>query len=776
MINCRAIFLPVLFLFATIPLCAPLYAQRPQISAGNFQSLYAPSNQVRLEGKLKGITGKGNYKWRKLSGPPNLKIISPTQLTTNVSNLVPGEYAFELTATLPSHPVLKDSVSIVVFPTANLKVPVADDYPNLLGSNPGYYGPSWSDRQVYTMMAKAGCRSTRSTIPMFFFKYYGDSSRYSEFKYFYDTLGFRENVYFLYNLSGTDYPDQSDEVFNGERAVVPKGLYLPIWNNDGTVNLNNSFANYCYKSVRVYGKFFRYYEIWNEPDFTGNWGAAGALPGNAGNWWENDPKETDLYNLKAPGQYYIRMLRVAYEVIKRYDPDAIITLGGIGFPSFLHFILRNTDNPEMDKSGRKGSKTAAYPLTGGAYFEGLSFHSYPQFYLKFWDFTIGNMGYRRNSDEAIDHTIRDKQKFEKILHQFGYDGKHHPAKPFICTEINIPRKQIQQDIGGIEIQKNFAWKTIAQAAKNNIKQVYWFVTAETADFATSDDGYKLMGLFKNILSTYPGREQLTEEGMANKSAQLLLHDFIYDSAITRELQMSPSMDGFALRNRSTGEVRFMLWAKTGKDLNESSEVFYSFPRKFADRKLEAYKSDFCVTNKPAFVAEPIGLRLTGEPLIFFQSKEKSTTSTYRQTKKPMPSAGRDTVIHQQFVNLRGEVNASPGEPINYFWDIVSLPAAQGDYPSIKNKNLPNAVIMGLQKGIYGIRFTVSDQLGTFASDTVWIGVDTAISFQSNHSQLNPSLLLNAPVHGFIFENERIPIDFSLLSREKLFLRKPGISF
>jgi hypothetical protein len=754
----------VIFLFAIVFLAPSLHAQRPEVTAGKFQSIYFPSNQIRLEGSINGFSGKVSYKWRKLEGSPSAKIISPSQISTNVANLVPGEYNFELAATIPSQPDLRDTVSVVVFATANQKVPVPDEYPNLFGSNPGYYGPSWSDRQVYTMMAKAGCRSTRSTIPMFFFKYYGDSSRYPEFKYFYDTLGFRENVYFLYNMGGTDFPDQSEEIFNGERALVPKGLYLPIWNSDGSVNTANSFANYCYKSVKVYGKFFRYYEVWNEPDFTGNWGAAGAPPGTAGNWWENEPNPTDLYNLKAPGQYYVRMLRIAYEVIKRYQPDAIITLGGVGFPSFLHFILRNTDNPEMDKHGKKGSKNAAYPLSGGAYFDGLSFHSYPQFYLKHWDYTTGNMGYRRNSDEAIDHTIRDKKKFGKILEQFGFDGKLHPVKPFICTEINIPRKQIQQDIGGVEVQRNFAWKTIAQAAKNNIKQVYWFVTAETAEFSSSDDGYKLMGLFKNVLNTYPGREQLTEEGIANKSAQLLLQDFFYDSSITQSLDLPPGIEGLALKNRATGETRFMLWAKTGKDLDESSESFYSFPKKFADRQFEAFRWDYCISKKPVFIAEPIGLKLTGEPVVLVQSRVKSTTKPI-VSNKPRSFAGRDTTIHQAFIGLRGSASASSTEQLYFYWDIVSLPPAQGDYPSIKNKNSLNPVVMGLQKGVYGIRLTVSNRLGAFSCDTVWIGVDTLISIRSNHAQLRSERMLNISTQCFNLQIGRFNRSSAIVSKQ-----------
>jgi hypothetical protein len=345
------------------------------------------------------------------------------------------------------------------------------------------------------------------------------------------------------------------------------------------------------------------------------------------------------------------------------------------------------------------------------------------------------MGYKRNSDEAIDQTIRDKKKYENLLAQFGYDGKRLPYKPFICTEINIPRKQIQQDIGGIEVQRNFAWKAIAQAAKNNIKQVYWFVTAETAEFANTQDGYKLMGLFKNVLATRPGREEMTEEGIANKSAQLLLQDFFYDSLITSSLNLSPAIDGLAWRNKKTGEVRFMLWAKTGRDLDESSEYLYSFPKKYAGKKLQAFKWDYSVTNKPAFVAEPFKLKLGGEPIIFIMSPEKSSVYASDGSRKILIDAGQDTIVKQQFLGLKGSTKSSPGQQLFYYWDIIHLPPTQGDYPAIKNKYTPNAVIMGLQKGVYGIRFTVSDEVGTFATDTVWIGVDTLISIPGKHSQI-----------------------------------------
>jgi len=711
------------------------HAQSIVVNAGKFQTVYLPANEVGLEGSATGVNGNAKYSWKKTAGPSSLSIASPSQSSTVVTKLVAGEYHFELLVADDKGKKGSDTVQVLVYATANIAVPQTNEYPNLLGSNPGYYGPGWNDMQIYTMMGNAGCRSTRSTIPMFFFTYYGDSSRYKEFNYFYNTLGFRENVFFLYNMPGSDYPDQSEEFFNGQRAMVPKGMYLPIWNKDGTVNMNNTFAKYCYKTVTIYGKFFKYFEVWNEPDFTGNWGAAGAARGTKGNWWENDPDPSDLGNLKAPAQYYIRMLRIAYEVIKRYKPEALITIGGVGYLSFLDFILRNTDNPNADSMGKKGSVSAGFPLRGGAYFDGLSFHSYPQFYLKYWDYTTKNMGYKRNSDEAIDQTIRDKQKFEKILYGFGYNGGVYPRKPVICTEINISRKKFGQEIGGVEVQRNFAWKTIAQAAKNNISQVYWFTTGETADYdsATDQDGFKLMGLYKNLLTTQPGKEQLTEEGIANKSAGLLLQHFSYDSALTKALNLSPNIDGLAFRNRFTGEIRFMLWAKTCEDLNEHTQAFYSFPSGFVNKKLDVYKWNYAVTSKKTARVEPNALLLTGEPVILAVSGEKSIIKI-SGSKQPLISAGRDTLIHEPLINLNGRVTRPLDVPLHYYWDIVALPASQGDYPAIKNKNTLSPTVIGLQKGLYAFRLTASDRNGLYSTDTVWVGVDTAVSFSSGKIQ------------------------------------------
>jgi hypothetical protein len=708
--------------------------QPPVVNAGAFQSLYSPNSSTQLNGSASDPDGSiASYHWTKISGPASYSFANANNAATQVSNLVPGEYSFELTATDAQGATGKDTVQVIVYKTANAEVPSVGNYPNLMGANPGWYGGSWSDMQVYNAMGNAGCRSTRSTVPMFFFSAYGDSIRYPEFSYFYNTLGFRENVFFLYNDVTAPFPDRSTETFNGEQAAVPGGLYEPIWNADGTVNNNNSFARYCFKAVKVYGAFSKYYEIWNEPDFVSNWGVASALPGTAGNWWENDPNPTDLLNIKAPIQYYIRMLRVAYEVIKRYQPDAIITLGGLGYPSFMHALLRNTDNPVPDGNGKRGGVTAQYPLAAGAYFDGLSFHSYPQYFLKFWDFSTGAMSYKRHSDEAIDQTIRDKESYQKILRTFGY-GTTYPDKPVICTEINIPRKALNGEIGGMEVQRNFAWKAIMKAAKNNISQMYWFVTGEVVDYnnAQSSDAFKLMGLYENLLRDMPGSEKLTDEGRANKSAQMLLQDFFYDAAETNGMNLPGGVEGAAFKHRTTGEVRFMMWAKTHTDNEENSQFYYSFPSSVVNKQLDVYNWNYCVTNTKTATVQPTGILLTAEPAIFVKTNLPPTTNIPVNAQRPVVNAGKDTAINSPFIVLNGTALHPEGLAMNYYWDLIGMAGSQAEYPSFKNRNTTAATMVGLKKGIYTFRFTAVDARGLFAADTVIVAVDTTVTFINSY--------------------------------------------
>jgi len=151
------------------------------------------------------------------------------------------------------------------------------------------------------------------------------------------------------------------------------------------------------------------------------------------------------------------------------------------------------------------------------------------------------------------------------------------------------------------------------------------------------------------------------------------------------------------------------------------------------------------------------MKLNGEPVVLIVSKqnaEKRIALSAAMNRKPFVSAGRDTIIHQQFFMVRGNVgtNLESNAATNFYWDLVKVPANQGDYPALKNKFTLSPVIMGLQKGVYGLRLTASNNFGIFSSDTVWIAVDTLVSFPVIHAQIKPFQEESFSTAHAIFQN------------------------
>ena len=152
----------------------------------------------------------------------------------------------------------------------------------------------------------------------------------------------------------------------------------------------------------------------------------------------------------------MRTLRISWEIIKTLQPDDYVAVAGVGFTSFLDAILRNTDNPNG------GSVTPEYPLLGGAYFDVMGFHSYPDIDGSIYDFNFqtGERVFMRNSDRAAQGITKTKEDYQAILDNYGYDGQTSPEKEWIITEINVPRKAFRSEAmsGGEEMQINYVIK------------------------------------------------------------------------------------------------------------------------------------------------------------------------------------------------------------------------------------------------------------------------------------------------------------------------------
>ncbi len=506
--------------------------------------------------------------------------------------------------------------------TANDQVPVYDA-PFGYGSNMGY-NPPWTDKQLANIacgnieqgIEGLGVTTMRPALPEHFLEQYGYDNKIDEFQH-YTSIGLKDNVAFI----GYPSDEHRDETYycDEKRSKLFKNMYFPIWDDgeNGTpVNEENYYAIYLYKMVNLYKDNVKFWEVWNEPDFSyKGW----YPPGEDGNFWENNPDPCD-YALRAPIFHYNRLLRISYEVIKYVDPEAYVAIGGIGYPSFLDAVLRNTDNPE------EGLPTDQYPLYGGAYFDVLSFHSYPHVdgSLREWSNDIDDFIYYRHSDAAMRGVLEKKKELNDVLTAHHYDGENHPEKLWIITESNVPRKAFDDKWGSEDGQVNFIIKTLVACQQNSIQQFHIYNLGEKDGYESASSGFKLMGMYKQLKDTEPYQQVVNQGGVAYHSTAKLLTGAVYDEDLTWAMAMPEGVEGAAFL-QADGQAIYVLWAETQTDLSEDASAVYSFPSTFQLESLKKWDWQYAQTNTEVII-DPTNIELTGSP-IFVKSKVDITTTS-----------------------------------------------------------------------------------------------------------------------------------------------------
>ena len=502
---------------------------------------------------------------------------------------------------------------------ANKKVPEYKD-PFLYGSNMAYKNSFWQDQDIADMLVGnsdkgiegVGVNSIRPALYENFVEKYGYSIRVDAFKH-YKNIGTINNTVFIGDRPSDAHREKKQYV-SGENSESYENLYEPIWDNgenDTPVNDQNYYALYVYNLVKTYGDNVRFWEIKNEPDYTYT-EAGNRKPGQENNWWDNDPQPEDLKNWKAPIQNYVRLLRVSYEVIKHINPDAYVCVGGIGYASFLDAILRNTDNPDG------GKVTNSYPHKGGAWFDCLSYHVYPMYYLRSWvgDSAPGNINgfkYSRNSDAAAENVIAKKNDLVDLMKKYGYDGATYPMKEVIITEANIPNKQTNDHIGSQEAQRNFVIKLAVLAQKNEICGVYIYCPWDGKEVSdSSTDPYDYMGFYKPIPETPSKDLRVNDAGIAWRTTKNILSDYTYDMGETTRLNLLSDINGAAFYSSKFNDHIYVLWASIiENDLSEASSVNYTFPsnmdvkniysREWNNKSVQTSGNTIRLTAAPVFI-------------------------------------------------------------------------------------------------------------------------------------------------------------------------------
>jgi hypothetical protein len=574
----------------------------------------------------------------------------------------------------------------------------------LYGSNMGSY-PTWNDKTLADIAAGnpaknvpgAGVKTLRPLLTDALFQQYGYTIRISEFQH-YASLGIKDITTFIGDPS-ENHRDKNKYDGCGQESRLFANMYEPIWDggaNGTPINDNNYYAAFVYGTVTNYKQWTKFWEIENEPDFD-NGGNGWKSPGQAGNWWDNNPKPCDLPNMKAPIFHYIRMLRISYEVIKSVDPAAFVCTGGIGYPSFLDAILRNSDNPDG------GTVNNAYPNKGGAYFDCLSFHEYPQHALAYWDNSLGRRVQTRHSDAAMAQMIKKKDAMLNVLSTYGYSS-NLPAKVFICTEGNIPRMKIPggTHIGTEEAQKNFIIKTLIACQKNEVKQFYTYALGDGTN--PSGDYNQQMGLYKTLSDIGSYNQQLNAEGVAYKTTSDILLEHRYDAGKTAAMRLPANdIDGAAFKN-SAGKYVYVLWAKTKTDESENASATYSFPAAMGvSAQMEKRAWDYSKTKSSSNIASQ-NVPLSGSPVFFLDGNLAPPSQPPTITSFSPANGAIGTSITITGTNFA----SNPGD------NVVKINGAIATVTAASATNLTIIVPQGAGTG--KITVTVGTQTATSATD------------------------------------------------------------
>ncbi|MBK9015789.1 MAG: PKD domain-containing protein [Saprospiraceae bacterium] len=536
-----------------------------------------------------------------------------------------GNFNVTLTATNECGSVsVAHPVSVVSPNTTQLDFTSNDSIPTFTGKfRPGTswdYIPGWTDEQVADIAAGnpienvdgVGVKAIRTYTGESAFLDLGYDTRLPEFEHF-NNLDLRDNSFLLafpaaQNRDTYHYcPDYQSALF--------KDLYLDIWDGGehGTpVNDNNPFALYVWNTVSTYKDYVRFWEIYNSPDFDLTGDKAWLPPGEPGNWWQNNPDPCD-YELKAPIFYYIRSLRIAYEIVRYADPEAYVTISGIAFPSFLDAVCRNTDNP-FD-----GSEASPYPLKGGAYFDAVGFKSYPHFdgSTVFYDVNAGQFAYERHSDAAVSGIPRVKASFAEVLANYGYDGTQMPEKEWIISEANLPRQSFYGFLGSAEAQRNWVIKAWVESVKDGIRQLNIFRLAESQHIWEASDPFEVMGFYQKMAGVTPYNQTVNDEGIALKTCSDLLFGTDYNQQQTEAMNLPANVGGAAFSD-ADGNFVYVLWAKTETDQTENAVATYSFPAGLGIGQLQRQAWDYSQTGQTTSISS-MNISLTGAPVFLTET-------------------------------------------------------------------------------------------------------------------------------------------------------------
>lgn len=284
--------------------------------------------------------------------------------------------------------------------------------------------------------------------------------------------------------------------------------------------------------------YVRHYEIWNEPDIDPS-----LVPGDQlfGCWGDkNDP----FYG----GEYYGKMLKVVYPMMKSANPNITVMIGG---------MLMDCDprNPPPGKDCTP-SKFLEGILTAGAKnsFDAVSFHAY-DYYNSVFD-TFGNPNwhsgkFNNEASGSLRPVLIKKAEFlREVLAQFGATGKilFNTESALLCGGANDPPGEPpceSDDDSPFEIMKaSYAAQAFPAAIGENLAANLWFTVF----------GWRNSGLINSDKTPRPAYHAVD-----------VSEEFLADADYVGKLLGIPNVTGFKFTLPEGNEI-WVVWAVNGGPL------------------------------------------------------------------------------------------------------------------------------------------------------------------------------------------------------------------
>jgi hypothetical protein len=451
------------------------------------------------------------------------------------------------------------------------------------GMNGGNQNPNWGNDKQALLGAAAGCNGQRIKLPEWLFDQWGYDieTKNGDFQS-YAANGLTSLIAFVNGPIAAHSTAPAGKQQWELDYYVPKNLYQPVTLADGSINPENYWATYIYKTVQASKDSVKIWEVWNEPDWVADYTVTQT-------WDTTAPTAADLPRFNGSVFDYVRLLRVSREAALAADPDAKIATGGLGYPAFLGAILRYTDNPDG------GKVTSDYPKKGGDYFDVLSFHYYPLY-------TPGN------SDAAVAGFLKQRADMAKELSDAGITGK-----AFTATETGAPHQVFDMQPSGPEYARSYLLKVMTLAQASGMIGVDWFALS---DGSSATDPYSFMGLYQNLaLDNTTDDAVMTGNGTAYATLGKLLNGARFDADGTTALALPAAIGGAAFALPS-GHQALVLWATASE--GETASASYDLA---TTSKYTSYAWDYTKTQSTQALAPSAGkltLALTSSPQIFLE--------------------------------------------------------------------------------------------------------------------------------------------------------------